>query len=164
MENILIETYKDVPGWEGLYQVSNIGNVKGKKCNLTPSLNMFGYKFVTLKNRPTQRRKDYKVHQLVAMAFLNHTPCGTKIVIDHIDSNPLNNNVENLRLVTNRENCSKERANKREYPVGVYKVKRKDDGESYVARIQINKQDIYIGTYRTVEAAHEAYKNKLKQI
>jgi len=50
--------------------------------------------------------KSFKVHKLVAIHFLNHNPCGYKVVVDHIDGNPLNNHVNNLRLVSSRENIN----------------------------------------------------------
>lgn len=118
------EIWKDIPEYEGLYQVSNLGRVKSlpKKLNnryssyitkekiLKLVLDDYGYYLVGLyKNR---LGKNKRVHQLVAMAFLNHSPCSFKLVVDHIDGNPSNNNVENLQLLSNRENTSKGYKNK----------------------------------------------------
>jgi hypothetical protein len=97
------EVWKDVPGYEGRYQVSNMGRVKsvvdGSKSNgmvMKARVNKTGkgYLQICLSN---PRRKFY-VHRLVAMAFLdNHKmyPC-----INHKDGNSLNNNSENLEWCT----------------------------------------------------------------
>jgi hypothetical protein len=70
------EIWKDVPNYDGFYQVSNLGNVKSfyKKNEkiLKQGINRYGYKFVSLSKN--NKQKTIKTHQLVAMAFLNHTP------------------------------------------------------------------------------------------
>ena len=112
------EIWKDVPGYEGYYQVSNMGKVrsldriityksgaskllKGKVLN--PAMND-GYKQVILTMKG--RKKTFRISQLVAMAFLGHKPDGHKLVVDHIDGDRLDNRVENLRIVTHRANVS----------------------------------------------------------
>ena len=98
-----METWKDIPGYEGLYQVSNIGNVR--------SMNYMGHgavKKLTLKCNNTGRLwvdlckngspKCFLVHRLVALAFIPN-PNGYP-QINHIDENPKNNRVENLEWCT----------------------------------------------------------------
>ena len=69
---------------------------------LTPGINRYGYKHVSLyKNK---EGKTWKIHRLVALAFISNP--GNKPCIDHIDGNRLNNNVCNLRWVTHRENTN----------------------------------------------------------
>lgn len=87
------EIWKDVPGYEGLYQVSNLGRVK-RPCKrlLKGSICKNGYYRVTLwKNG----KMSYKhIHRLVAMVFIpnpNNYPC-----INHKDEVRTNNNVDNL--------------------------------------------------------------------
>ena len=93
------------------YEVSNFGRVRSLNYRNTSKtkqlkLTLDGkYLKVTL----TGNTK-FRVHQLVAIAFLNHTPCGYDAVIDHIDNNPLNNNVNNLQIISNRKNSTKDRA------------------------------------------------------
>lgn len=110
------EIWKDIPNYEGLYQVSNFGNIKtvnrsnkdkiGRKHTIKetickPSIDTSGYMQVVLtKNK---KRKSYKVHRLVAMVFIpNHNNLPQ---INHKDENKLNNNVENLEWCTHEYNC-----------------------------------------------------------
>ena len=99
---ILNEEWRDIEGYEGLYQVSNLGRVKSLNYNHTKSEKILkgipdkdGYLRVALfKNG----RKDYMVHQLVAKMFIpnpNDLP-----VINHKDENKQNNTTENLEWCT----------------------------------------------------------------
>lgn len=102
-----MEIWKDIEGFEGRYQVSNLGNVKslnygnhGYEKNLIPKINNKGYLWVELLKNNT--RKCYLVHRLVAMAFIDN-PNGFNI-INHKDENPLNCTVENLEWCTTEYN------------------------------------------------------------
>lgn len=99
------EIWKDVVGFEGRYQVSNMGNVKslryggrGGEKNMKPTLHHTGYKIVGLGSA----KKIYGVHVLVAKAFVEK-PNG-KDFVNHIDGNKQNNCADNLEWVTAREN------------------------------------------------------------
>jgi len=98
----MIEVWKDVVGYEGLYIVSNFGNVLGIKSNVTlkPSLNHKGYEQVVLSKQGKQ--KTVRVHRLVAQAFIPNLE--NKPQVNHIDCNKQNNCVTNLEWVTNSEN------------------------------------------------------------
>ena len=97
------EVWKDIEGYEGLYQVSNFGNVRslnwrntGKAKNLFLKEHKRGYYHVELKN--DEGRKAFLVHRLVASAFIenpNNYPN-----INHKDENKRNNSVENLEWCT----------------------------------------------------------------
>jgi hypothetical protein len=102
--------------------------------------------------------KPIQVQKLVAIAFLNHIPDGHNIVVDHIDSNKENNHIDNLRLISARENVSKERTKKSGLPVGVFFIK---TSKKYITQITINNKQIYLGTFNTIEEASNAYQNKL---
>lgn len=101
------EVWKDIKGYEGLYQVSNKGQVKsaerfGTKGGILKGCLRSGYRRVILtkQNKP----KFYSVHRLVAEAFIPNN--GNKKTIDHIDTDRLNNSVDNLRWVTDKENAN----------------------------------------------------------
>ena len=109
------EVWKDVKGYEGLYQVSNLGNVKSlyglcgrkyvkrekilKKTKKRANGNYYR-EVVTL--RKDKKKKEFKVHRLVAEAFLPNLE--NKPMVNHIDGNSFNNNVNNLEWCTAREN------------------------------------------------------------
>ena len=95
---------KDVQGYAGLYQISSQGEVtsfaKGKVRTLKPDTGKYGHKRVTLsKNAKLER---VLVHRLVAIAFVegDHS-----LHINHIDSDPTNNDYTNLEWVTQKENA-----------------------------------------------------------
>lgn len=116
------EIYKNIVGYEGLYQVSNIGNVKSlprivkenfggerttKERILKRRIDNKGYDRVALylNNKPL----NYRVHRLVAMAFIfnkNKHP-----QINHKDGNKLNNSVNNLEWCTNTTNMDHAKRN-----------------------------------------------------
>ena len=93
------EIWKDIKGYEGFYQVSNLGNVRSLKYrnqklvkNLTQRTSNKGYKIVGL----TEKGKTNfaLVHRLVAMAFIENP--NDYPIVNHKDENPLNNQVDNL--------------------------------------------------------------------
>lgn len=110
------EIWKDIPGYEGYYQASNLGRIKSlvriKKANsgtymskeiiLKQATSRLGYKKVELCKNGTQ--KNWWVHRAVALAFLpnpNNWPD-----INHKDENPANNNVSNLEWCTEQYNMN----------------------------------------------------------
>jgi hypothetical protein len=105
--------------------------------------------------------KTARLHQLIAAAFLDYKFNGYKNVVDHIDSNPINNNLSNLRVVSHRENTSKERTIKSGLPTGLYFDKARN---KYKAQIVINGKVNALGRYETIQEALQAYKNKLKEL
>lgn len=98
------EIWLDVVGYEGFYQVSNLGRVKsfyrGKVHLLKYQLDSQGYVIVTLSKGGKQ--KGCKVHVLVAQAFIPNPE--NKPFVNHIDGNKSNPHVSNLEWVTQSEN------------------------------------------------------------
>ena len=161
------EIWKDILGYEGLYQVNECGNVKSlsrtiTKGNITyvtkdkllkQSVDSVGYPYVNLSDY--KKQKTFRVHQLVAIAFLNHTPDKHKgLVIDHIDGNKLNNMTTNLQLITNKKNTSKDRKNKTSKYTGVSWHKQSN---KWLAQFKENGSVKYLGTFETEEEARDAY-------
>ena len=168
------EAYKSIKGYEGLYEVSNLGNVKSlerqgkhskggkmiiKEKILTNSNNGNGYFKVHL--TINNKTKKIYIHQLVAMAFLNHTPNGVKNIVDHIDNNSKNNNLNNLQLITQRENSSKDKINKTSKYTGVHWLKKRN---KWQASIRINGSKVYLGSFSDESLAHDAYQKELKKL
>ncbi len=173
------EIWKDVHSYEGYYKASNLGRIKRlPKTTLRPYRNstrrhilnekilnptiIKNYYQVTLTKNKI--RKSIKVHQLIAMAFLNHTPCGHTIEVDHINNNSLDNRLDNLQLLTSRQNnikSAKLRKGKTSKYIGVF-------WNSYIgkwtAKIYLNGKQKYIGNFNCEYNAHLAYKNILKTI
>lgn len=103
------EIWKDIPGWEGLYQVSNTGKVKSLNYHNTSEENYIkpekirrGYLRVGLSKNNKKIR--YLVHRLVAEAFIpnpNNYP-----QVNHKDENPVNNSVDNLEWCDAKYNAN----------------------------------------------------------
>lgn len=159
-----IELWKDIPKFEGMYQVSNLGNVRSLKLNkikvLKKSINSNGRHRVNLcKNG--KRFSNCKISQLVAIAFLNHKPCGHKTVVDHIDNNKENDKLYNLQLISNRENTVKDTLRGSSKYVGVCWHKRIKKWRAY---IHIKGKNKHLGYFEDEKEAAQAYKNELKKI
>ena len=103
------EIWKDIAGYEGVYQVSNLGRVRSirRKTNticgkiLTPILTYQGYERVRLYKNGKSRL--FLVHRLVAGAFVVNLD--NKPMVNHIDENKRNNCANNLEWCTHIENC-----------------------------------------------------------
>lgn len=95
------EIWKDVPGCEGKYFVSNLGRVKGPKKILKPSISNWGYERLRIRTN-LGKAISPRVHRLVAQAFIPN-PEG-KPEVNHIDGDKRNNRVSNLEWVTPSEN------------------------------------------------------------
>ena len=102
-----------------------------------------------------------KNHVLVAMAFLGHVRNGHVIVVDHINNNISDNRLENLQLITQRQNSSKDKNGYSSKYVGVY-LKKKSG--KWIAQIIINKKHNYLGIFNTEIEAHKAYEKALSRI
>lgn len=157
------EIWKDIPGYEGLYQVSSIGRVKSLYFNkekiLSQNKNQGGYMFIGI--RKNKKSKTIPVHQLVAMAFLDHTPCGLKLVVNHINLNKTDNRVENLEIITQRENANHKHIKSTSDYVGVSWEKR---SKKWRAAIGIDGRVKHLGLFDNETDAYTAYKNKRKEI
>ena len=103
------EVWKDIEGYEGLYRVSNLGRVISLNYHKEHRIKELSYgscwgNYKTVVLCKNSEMKTYKVHRLVAEAFIpnpDNKPC-----IDHIDANPQNNIYTNLRWATYKENSN----------------------------------------------------------
>ena len=98
---------KDFPDYLACSDGSIVSCKNEKVRTLKPSKNKGGYYVVGL--TVNAKTKTHYVHKLIAMAFLHHKPNGHKLVVDHIDNDKSNNRLDNLQIITNRENNSKDK-------------------------------------------------------
>ena len=159
----MIEIYKDIIGYEGIYQVSNLGNIKsyknGKERQLKLSKNSDGYLVVGLRIDNVAKTK--KVHQLVAEVFLNHKVCRLELVINHIDFDKTNNKLDNLEVVTVRQNTNRKHIKSSSIHTGVCWDKSRN---KWVSHIYLNGKLKHIGRFENELDASEAYQLELSKI
>jgi hypothetical protein len=115
------EIYKDIKGYEGYYQISNLGNVKsveriikreGKgdypvnEKIVKSNSNGNGYLIINL--RKDKKRKSFLVHRLVAQTFINNPEVLPQV--NHIDEDTMNNTLDNLEWCTAKYNINHSKA------------------------------------------------------
>lgn len=174
------EIWKPVKGYEGRYEVSNIGRVRSltreERCIIRhgniyrlhirtregrlfkQQTSIHGYFQVNLRKNGNCRPS--LVHHLVYEAFIGSRK---NIIIDHIDRNRKNNKVENLRTVSKYENawnCKKQKG--KSGFIGVYKKpKSKNIFRAYISH---NKKQLFLGYFKTPEEAARAYDKKCLEL
>ena len=153
-----MEIFKKVKNYP-LYSISDLGRVR----NDTTGMILKPYKDNYLKVRLSSsgNQKTVNIHSLVAIAFLNHSSKDRKIVVDHIDNDKFNNRADNLQIVSNRFNTSKDKKGGSSKHTGVHYFKRDN---KWMATIRISGKKIYLGSFKTEKAAAAAYNLKLKEI
>lgn len=157
------EIWKDVKDYEGIYQVSSLGRVKSfakwrgtNERILKGGVDEYGYQNVILFKKKV--RKTRTVHQLVAESFLNHSPNGYELVVNHIDLNPKNNCVANLEIVSQRQNANQKHLESSSKYVGVCWRK---DINKWRSAIWINGKPKYLGCFDKESEANEYYEKAL---
>ena len=166
------EIWKDIPNYDGAYQVSSLGRVRsyykvtGKGYALSDTFTIKklsycsrGYAQVGLPKSGS--KKKYRVHQLVAMAFLGHTIGDRAKVVDHINNVKSDNRLKNLQVISQRLNVSKDKKGTTSKYTGVcwHKTQKK-----WISAIRINGKLKHLGTYSLEVDAHNAYQEELKKI
>ncbi len=158
-----MEIWKDIKNYEGLYQVSDTGRVKSLKFSkekiLKATKNNKGYLIVSLYKDGVVKIRT--VHQLVAESFLNHVPCRYKLVVNHINFDKLDNRVENLEIVTNRENTNLKHIKSSSKYTGVTWHK---PNKKWKSQIYVNGKQKSLGYFKDEYVAHLAYERELSKI
>lgn len=163
---IMEEIWKDVKGYEGLYKVSNIGNVMSLPrtwISANGSTRSHNGKLVSSKGRGRYPRvilckdgivKHISVHQLVAESFLGYDK-KSGLIIDHINNISTDNRVDNLQIVTFRHNVIKDKSKKSTLPIGVDRL----PSGRFRARYRFGNKYVNLGTFNCPTKAALAYQN-----
>ena len=146
------EEWKQIPDFEN-YKVNKHGEVKNKfgKTLLPGKIPSTGYLHVSLSNKEV-KGKHFYVHQLVWKAFNGEIPDG--LIVCHVDTNPQNNNLENLCLMTHKENLNKPetienfKRSQRLYP-------RKNSGKKKTVVYQFDMDGNLVKRWDSVKATEE---------
>ena len=160
------EVWKDVPGYEGLYQASNLGNVRSLDRTVAGKLNSVrkiygkilsgtddgrGYLKVAFQTNGRETRKLLKVHKIIALTFLEKTSIENPEV-NHIDGNKINNNISNLEWSTPKNNVQHAIKNKlQDRSMGSKKTK-----------VALIENDIIIKKFNSIAEANMIIKKKKK--
>ena len=153
--------FKEIPITNGDYSINETGlvinNKTGENINITKNGN-----YLRCSIKVDGKSTPYRIHQLMAITFLNHKPNGHKIVVDHIDNNQLNNNLSNLQLISTYQNTIKNNKKGTSKYVGVSLLKK--GSKRWRARTKFNGKHITIGHFNTELEASKAYKDKIKEL
>lgn len=145
------EIWKPVVGYEGLYEISNLGRVKSLGNTLKGSrfrgietirrqeVSKFGYYRVAL--RKDRKYKHWSVHRLVAIAFLPNPD--NLPVVNHKDENPKNNRVDNLEWCTHQYNINYGTARERSAET----FKKSNVGKCHYHKSIATKNRLKVGSY-----------------
>jgi len=156
-----MEIFKDIPDYEGLYQASSYGNILslkfGKRKILKQTMNSSGYFQLFLSKNG--KANNFRVHSLIAIAFLNHKLSGyNNFVVDHINNIRTDNRLENLQIITQRENISKDQS---KGCVGAYYIHKR---KKWLSSIYYKKRVICLGGFELEADAASAYQKALSEI
>lgn len=160
------EIWKDIPGYEGLYQVSSFGRVRGverivkSKNNSTKTILQkplkiskykIGYEYICLSKFGVRIKN--KIHRIVASAFIENPL--NKREVNHIDGNKSNNNVSNLEWATSSENQQHAYNTGLQKSLNYLRVGCKNSNSKIVQKLSLNKE--LIEEYECVRIAAEIH-------
>lgn len=161
-----IEEWRDVPNYEGLYMVSDLGRMKSLKKYFGNNQNIIkgspdkdGYYRINL--HKSKKQKNYNIHQLVSISFLEHITCGMELVINHKNFIRTDNRKLNLEIVTSRENSNRKHIKHTSKYTGVCWDKKKKEWSSTII---FDKKKIHLGYFDTEEEASKYYENAILSI
>jgi len=157
-----MENWIDIIGYEGLYQVSDLGRIKNIKFKkeriLKPQLNNHGYLHIDFCKYGVRKTK--VLHRLVYESFNGKTD----LQVDHIiEGNKLDNRLCNLQAISSRNNISKyyKTVKKSSHFTGVHWHKKQ---KRWNAMIRINGNNKHLGSFPNEFDAHQKYQNALQSL
>jgi hypothetical protein len=173
LDKFIKEEFRDIKGFEGLYQISNFGRVKSLKRIIERSdgrkalikerirktyIDKGGYVKIFLNIEA--KNKGYMVHNLVWNAFGNRKTNGRTIHVDHINNDTTDNNINNLQALTARQNIVK--ASKRKKKLSKYTgITLNKATNKWVAQIRLGKKALNLGYFKEEIDAYFAYRERL---
>ena len=151
---------KPIPGYEGLYSISENGEVYSHFLGRVrrPYIGTAGYDEIDLYKCDIRRK--WKIHRLLALTFLG---MGKKDIIDHADRNIRNNALSNLRVCDRSQNMwnSRIRKNNKSGHTGIYLCRK--TGKWY-GQVMVRLTSHWLGYFDTKEQVIEAHKKKKQEL
>jgi hypothetical protein len=156
-----MEKYRTIPGFSN-YEVSNLGNIWNTKTGYvlsTKSKDKDGYVKITLFINGVRHYK--RLHILVALTFLENPE--NKPLVDHINGEPADNRLINLRFANAKENVINSKISSRNTS-GVKGVSYDTTNKRWKAGIKIDGISIHLGNFKTIEEAQQARVAKANEV
>ncbi len=162
------EIWKSIKSYEGLYELSNYGYVKSLKRKwvlndiiLKAGLDINGYFYVILCK--SGKVKAHKISLFVWDHFGDRPRNGRKLQVDHIDNNRQNDRIDNLQLLTNRQNISKGISQNGKTLNKYIGITWHNQSKKWYARIEINGKQKHLGSFNNEVEASSEYQRALKE-
>lgn len=149
------EIWNTIEGYEN-YAASNKGNIMNIKRKYILKNHKTKSGYLDVRVVKDGRPKSIRTHQLIAIAFLGHTPCGQKLVVNHKDFDKTNNELHNLEVISQRQNSNRKHIKHTSEYTGVFKQKNR---RKWTAAITVNCKVIRLGSFDTEIEASEYYEN-----
>ena len=163
LDNLPGEIFKDIPDYEGDYQISIFGRVKSLKrkgCPLILKPFLHGKGFYQIGLSKKSKISCIRVSVLIAMTFLDHKPDGNKTIVAYKNGDSLKCELSNIELKSHRSNSYSAKNPSSEYR-GVYLHTR---DKFWYASISFKGKKIHLGSFKEESVASEYYENALKAI
>ena len=142
-----MNNFKQIPILRDGYLIDEYGNIYSEISGKILSQYKESRGYMTIKIDG----KNYHIHRLMAATYLGHVGGGYRVVVDHVNGVKDDNRLENLQIISNRDNPFKEKKTSSKY-TGVSKFK-----DKWRSCIRINGVLKYLGDFKNEEDARDAY-------
>lgn len=152
-----MEKFKEIPSFEGLYAISDLGNVKNLRTDQIMKTHDNGKGYLKVRLTKDKKYFSFYVHRLILLTFIG---LEEGKVVDHINGVRNDNRLLNLRYLSNRDNTI--RGGKKNCKSNLRGVAK--DGERFRSTITIEGKRYFLGRFDTEQEAHEVYMKRLKEL
>ena len=157
------ELWKDIPDYEGRYMISTFGRIKGLYHGVwsIKSVRPDSKGYLRVRFKANHKTVEINVHRLMGIVYLDSE--GKGLCVNHKDLDKLNNRLDNLELVSQRENAchaSKMRAISSSKYIGVVWSKQM---KMWKTSIRLKGKSVFLGYYKEEDKAYEARCNAEKE-